>query len=68
MGTPQCRFGDGPAVGRYRLSRGCIVFPGDREQDLCPHHVLRVSPLGTFELIADYTLPGGARAADLKRG
>jgi hypothetical protein len=62
---PHCRFGDGEAIGRFALSDGCVAFPEDREQDLCWHHARRATPLGSFELIADYTLPGGMRAAEL---
>lgn len=52
--TPQCRFGDGDAVARFRLSRGCVCFPDDREQDLCCQHIARATPLGTLELIVEY--------------
>lgn len=62
---PQCRFGDGEAVGRFRLSEGYVAYPDDREQDLCWHHSKRVTPLGTFEVIEDYTLPGSLRLLDL---
>lgn len=38
---PLCRHGDGyPAVARFRCERGCVVFPSDREQDLCAQHVV----------------------------
>lgn len=62
---PLCRFGDGPAIGRFRLDAGCVVFPDDREQDLCWWHAREATPLGSFELVADYTLPPGPRAVDL---
>lgn len=62
MNQPQCRFGDGPAVARFKLSRGCVAHPEDREQDLCTHHAIRARALGSFELIADYTLGQGVAA------
>ena len=62
---PLCRFGDDEAIGRFSLSQGCIVYPDDREQDLCSHHALRATPLGTFRLIADYTMPGGLRVEQI---
>lgn len=43
------------AVARFRLDAGCVAQPGEREQDLCLHHVMRASPLGTFELVEDYS-------------
>ena len=63
-----CRFGDGPAIARFRLSAGCVAYPEDREQDLCWHHARRASPLGSYELIEDYTLLGGLRVQDLLKG
>jgi hypothetical protein len=33
-----------------------MCFPDDREQSLCVHHALRATPLGSFELIEDYTV------------
>ena len=59
-----CRFGDGEAIGRFRLDQGCLVYPDDREQDLCWYHARESTPLGSFEILADYTLPGGLRLAD----
>ena len=61
----QCRFGDGLAIGRFRLDDGCVAFPNDRVQDLCWHHARRTSPLGSFELVEDYTLPGSSRVPEL---
>ena len=54
---PQCRFGDGPAVGLFELPRGCIVYPDDREQLLCFYHAMRATPLGDIRLILDFTKP-----------
>ena len=55
MESPQCRFGDGEAVARISLSRGCWCYPADTEQDLCLYHACLATPLGTMELIQDYT-------------
>lgn len=51
-----CRFGDGPAVGLFRLPGGCVVFPGDREQALCAHHALKATPLAGIMLVEDWTV------------
>lgn len=63
----RCRFCGRPAIARFYLSRGCVCYPDDREQDLCLHHAVRATPIGSFELIWDYTLPPGPRASDLLR-
>lgn len=62
---PRCRFDDDEAIARFHLDQGCVAYPEDREQDLCWHHARRATPLGSFELIEDYTLPGGLRALEL---
>ena len=36
-----CRFGDGPAAQVFYTPRGCFVYPDDRVQALCPHHLNR---------------------------
>ena len=54
-----CSLCDDPAAGRFRLSRGCVAFPDDREQFLCLSHVCKSQPLGTFELVEDLR-PEGA--------
>lgn len=47
-----CRFGcAGEPVGLYRLSRGCVCYPDDREQWLCAQHAVRAEPLGEMERI-----------------
>lgn len=52
---PSCRFGDSyPAVLRIRLSAGCIGYPDDREQDVCLHHAMRVTPIGWVQGIHAY--------------
>lgn len=54
--TP-CRFGDGPAVARFSLPRGCICYPDDREQSLCQHHAAKARANGVdMDLIADLTI------------
>jgi hypothetical protein len=65
---PVCRFCADPAIGRFDLDSGCVVYPDDREQNLCWHHARKATPLGSFELIEDYTLPGGMRVVDLLLG
>lgn len=51
MTTPVCRFGCGPAVGRFAFSKGCVCFPDDRVQDLCAQHACHSTPIGTMCLI-----------------
>ena len=50
-----CRFGDGPAVAIYAVSKGCACYPHDREQALCAQHAVNAEPLGTMTLIKDLT-------------
>lgn len=56
----QCRHGcKDEAVVRVFLSKGCIVFPDDKEQDLCWHHFSRLEDqgaLGAYSIVKDYTL------------
>ena len=63
-----CDLCGDPAVGRFALSHGCVVRPDLREMDLCVHHARRATPKGSFEPVADYTLPGGLRLPDLLAG
>jgi hypothetical protein len=58
---PACRFCGQPALGRFTMSAGCVCKPDDREQDLCLHHTMRANPLGSMQLIADYTTDGAFR-------
>ena len=52
---PDCRHGDGPAVARFRTPNGCVCFPDDREQDLCPQHIVKDGTIGPgVKMIADY--------------
>lgn len=46
-----CRFGDQRAEYHVALSEGCIVYPDDREQYLCRHHLDRATPLGEMVVI-----------------
>lgn len=50
-----CRFGDGAAVVKVRLDKGCVCFPDDREQFLCAHHLYKSTPLGSFDVIEELT-------------
>ena len=50
-----CRFCSDPAVAVYTMSQGCLCHPGDREQALCWHHVVRATPLGNMVLKEDLT-------------
>jgi hypothetical protein len=49
----QCRICGDPAVAIYRLERGCVCYPDDREQALCPQHAVRSEPLGDMEMIQE---------------
>jgi hypothetical protein len=51
----KCRFCQDNAVVKVYLSKGCICYPDDHEQDLCIQHLKRATPLGTMELVEDYT-------------
>ncbi len=51
---PECRFGDGPAIARFHLPGGCVVYKSERHFDLCPHHVLNATPLDGMYLIGHY--------------
>lgn len=50
-----CRFCGAAAVAVFALPRGCICYPDDREQALCPQHVIRATPLGGMTLLRDLT-------------
>lgn len=51
---PTCLFGCGPAVARYAMDRGCIVYRDVLEQDLCAQHEDRATPMGSMTLIRSY--------------
>lgn len=53
---PPCRFCRDPAVVRVGLPAGCVVYPEDREQDLCEHHWHKTTPLAGAYLVA-FLLP-----------
>src|SRR5438132_14028642 len=46
MIVPKCRMCDSLAIGRFSLDRGCVVYPDDKVQNLCPQHVIDATPLG----------------------
>lgn len=52
--APRCVFCGAEAVALYRLNRGCLCRPDDREQHLCAQHEVRATPLGSMELVEDY--------------
>lgn len=53
---PMCRFGEGSyAHFRAYLSEGCVAFPDDRYQDLCPTHWRGATPHGTMCTVALYS-------------
>jgi hypothetical protein len=45
-----CRFCGKPAVAVFKLPEGCLVFKNDREQALCPQHVVSATPIGAMTL------------------
>lgn len=53
----ECVFGDGPAVGRWYFSAGCVAFRDLHQQDLCLHHLINATPISDDQivLLADYT-------------
>jgi hypothetical protein len=52
----RCRICGDPPVAVYRLERGCVCYPDDREQALCPQHAVRSEPLGDMDMIKDLTV------------
>lgn len=54
-GPLACRFDGDPAVLALVLEAGCVGYPGDRFQFLCPQHAMRSTPLG--ESVAVWTDP-----------
>lgn len=52
----RCRFCSTEPIARAAFDQGCFCYPDDREQDLCLHHYMRATPLGTMTLVADYTV------------
>jgi hypothetical protein len=47
---------DDEALAIFAVSEGCLCRPDDREQALCLHHIMKATPLGSFELKEDFTL------------
>lgn len=53
--TIPCRFRHlTNAVAHVTLTEGCIAFPGDREQDLCLHHLENATPLAEMTVVRWY--------------
>jgi hypothetical protein len=48
--VPCVMCGD-PAVALYRMEKGCVCRPDDREQALCQQHIVKATPLGSMELV-----------------
>ena len=48
---PRCRFCNAKVIARFALSAGCFVYPDDREQFLCAHHVVKATPIEGFLLV-----------------
>lgn len=46
----KCRFCRSSAIAIYELSKGCFCYPEDKEQALCPQHIVSATPIGTMEL------------------
>lgn len=61
---PDCRHGDGEAIIRVSIPRGCTCFPSDREQDLCAQHVHRLQR--EFSVIRTYLADHSQDAALLR--
>jgi hypothetical protein len=51
---PPCKFCGQLAIVRVALPEGCLCYPEDREQALCPQHLDRASPLGEMFVLEDY--------------
>lgn len=53
-----CRFAekgcDMPAVVQVGMDLGCVCFPDDQIQDLCVHHEMKSTPLGSFVVLGRY--------------
>lgn len=45
-----CRFCKATPVALFSLPQGCFCFPDDREQALCPQHVVNAEPIGEMTL------------------
>lgn len=46
----ECRFCGKPAIARFSMERGCMCYPEDREQALCPQHIVSAEPIGAMEV------------------
>lgn len=54
--APQCVFGDGEALGRFDLPRGCIAIRRCGTQKLCLHHIVNANPIDGMFLVEDYSI------------
>lgn len=52
----KCRFCTAHAVAVFDLPEGCLCYPHDREQSLCPHHAFKANPIGDMVLKKDLTV------------
>jgi hypothetical protein len=50
------------ALGKFHLDKGCAAYPSMFSQTLCLHHTVKSQPLGSMELVEDFTLDGSFRA------
>lgn len=46
---PICRFCGKAALATFSLPKGCMCYPDDREQALCPQHIISATPLGEMD-------------------
>jgi hypothetical protein len=54
---PPCRFCGAASIGVYAFDEGCLCYPDDREQALCPQHVVRATPLEGMRLLRGPGMP-----------
>lgn len=48
-----CLLCGASAIAVFAMSGGCIVYPQEKIQSLCPQHIIRATPLGKIILIKD---------------
>lgn len=58
----KCDLCNDEALGKFELDKGCIAYPEMKVQILCLHHTVKSQPLGSMELVEDFTLDGSFRA------
>lgn len=44
------------AIAIFDMPKGCIVYPLEIKQALCPQHIMRSTPLGGMTLIEDFRI------------